>query len=286
MLDGRFRRGVDSCVRPFGVALVRTGISPDAITAAGLALSLPTAWAVASGHLLIGLALLVFSAVPDLLDGALAKAAGRTSVRGAFFDSVSDRVSDSVVLGGVAWYLQDRYGGHAFALPLAVLGASLLVSYERAKAESLGFDAKGGLMERAERIVVLCAGLAFSSVLVPVLWAMLAATLVTAGQRFVKVWRQASVEHPAPARRWGDSAARPARAGARPRLAWLDGTERRGSAGERLRWPAGERRYARSMHRDGAASRWQERRLARRSRRAETPEPVTALGRWRGSRRP
>jgi CDP-diacylglycerol--glycerol-3-phosphate 3-phosphatidyltransferase len=286
VLDGRFRRGVDSCVRPVGVALVRTGVSPDAITAAGLALSVPTAWAVASGHLLVGLALLVFTAVPDLLDGALAKAAGRTSVRGAFFDSVSDRVSDSLVLGGLAWYLQDRYGGHAFALPLAVLGASLLISYERAKAESLGFEAKGGLMERAERIVVLCAGLAFSSILVPLLWAMLGATLLTAGQRFVKVWRQASVARPAPSRRPAPSAERPASDGARPRLAWLDGTERRWSAGERLRWPAGERRYTGSMHRDGAASRWQERRLARRSRRAETPESVTALGRWRGSRRP
>ncbi len=287
MLDGRFRRGVDHCVRPFGAALVRTGISPDAITAVGLLLSLPTAWAVATGHLLLGLALLVLSAVPDLLDGALAKAAGRTTVRGAFFDSVSDRVSDTLVLGGVAWYLQARYGGHAFALPLAVLGASLLISYERAKAESLGFDAKGGLMERAERIVMLCAGLAFSSVLVPLLWAMLAATLLTAAQRFVKVWRQASVELPAPARRWGHSGSnRPARDGARPRLAWLDGTERRRTAGERLRWPAGERRYARSTHRDGAATRWRERRLERQSRRTETTDSVPALGRWRGSRRP
>ena len=286
MLDGRFRRGVDRFVRPFGAALVRTGVSPDAITTAGLLLSLPTAWAVATGHLVLGLVLLVSAAIPDLLDGALAKAAGRVSLRGAFFASVSDRVSDSLVLGGLAWYLQGRYGGHAFVLPLAVLGASLLVSYERAKAESLGFDAKGGLMERAERVVVLCAGLAFSSVLVPLLWAMLAATVLTAGQRFVKVWRQASAGLPAPADRSGHGAVRPLRDGARARLAWLDGTERRWPAGERLRWPAGERRYGASRHRDGAASRWRERRLARQSRRAETPEPVGPVGRWRGSRRP
>lgn len=286
MLDGRFRRGVDHCVRPFGAALVRTGISPDAITVVGLLLSIPTAFAVATGHLLIGLALLVSSAVPDLLDGALAKAAARTTLRGAFLDSVSDRVSDSMVLGGVAWYLQDRYGGHAFALPLAVLGASMVISYERAKAESLGFDAKGGLMERAERVVVLCAGLAFSSVLVPLLWAMLAATLLTAGQRFAKVWRQASAELPAPARRWSHHDGRPTPAGTRPRLAWLDGAERRRTAGERLRWPSGERRYARSTYRDGAASRWRERRLERQRSRTEASEPVPSLGRWRGSRRP
>ena len=86
---------------------------------------------------------------------------------------------------------------------MAVLAASLLISYQRAKAESLGFDARGGLMERAERVILLGLGLLFDSLLVPVLWIMLALTLVTAVQRFVKVWRQASVERPAvsPSRR-------------------------------------------------------------------------------------
>ena len=76
---------------------------------------------------------------------------------------------------------------------MAVLGASMLISYERAKAESLGFDARGGLMERAERIIALGVGLLFDSVLIAVLWFMLALTLFTAVQRFVKVWQQASV---------------------------------------------------------------------------------------------
>jgi CDP-diacylglycerol--glycerol-3-phosphate 3-phosphatidyltransferase len=68
----------------------------------------------------------------------------------------------------------------------------MLVSYERAKAEALGFDARGGLMERAERLALLALGLLFEALLVPVLWVMLVLTLVTAVQRFVKVWRQAS----------------------------------------------------------------------------------------------
>ncbi len=272
MLDGRFRGGVDRCVRPFGAALVLTGISPDLLTATGLFLAVPTALAVATGRLLLGLGLLVCSAVPDLLDGALAKAAGRATVRGAFFDSVSDRVSDTLVLGGVAWYLQDRYGGHAFALPLAVLGASLLISYQRAKAESLGFDAKGGLMERAERVVVLCAGLAFPLVLVPLLWVMLALTGVTAAQRFARVWRQASVDVPAPARRR-------AQLTSRPRRAWLEASERRSDAARR--------RYTPASYRNGAASRWRERRLERQSRRDRGgDEAAFGVGRWRGSRRP
>src|SRR5258708_19112051 len=127
---------------------------------------------IATGHLFIGLLLLVMAAVPDLLDGAVAKATGTASVRGAFFDSVSDRVTDSLILGGLAWHLASARQAHWAVLPLAVLAVSNLVSYERAKAESLGIDAKGGLMERAERIIVLCIGLLFPVVLVPILWLM------------------------------------------------------------------------------------------------------------------
>ncbi len=196
MFDGRFRSGVDAAVKPLGEGLRRTPVRPDHLTALGLLLSVPTAWAIGTGRLGLGLVLLIAAAVPDLLDGALAKASGRSSVRGAFFDSVCDRVTDTFVLGGLAWYLQDHHHGHAFMLPMAILGASLLISYERAKAESLGFDAKGGLMERAERVVVLCVGLALSFLLVPLLWVMLGLTVITALQRFRKVWVQATVASP------------------------------------------------------------------------------------------
>jgi CDP-diacylglycerol--glycerol-3-phosphate 3-phosphatidyltransferase len=102
----------------------------------------------------------------------------------------------------VAWYLASTHGGKAALLPFAVLGAAFLVSYERAKAESLGFHAKGGIMERAERIVLLGIGLVFSALLVPVLWVMLVLTLATVVQRFVMVWRQASPVSRESAPRW------------------------------------------------------------------------------------
>jgi CDP-diacylglycerol---glycerol-3-phosphate 3-phosphatidyltransferase len=192
LFDGRFRTSVEKGVRPVGNALIRTGLSPDHLTALGLVLAVPAAICIGTGRLLIGLVLLIASAVPDLLDGALAKAKGTASARGAFFDSVSDRVSDSLILGGIGWYLQSTRHGHAAMLPFAILATSMLISYQRAKAESLGWSAKGGLMERAERIILLCIGLAFSVVLVPVLWLMLGLTGLTAVQRFVRVWRQAS----------------------------------------------------------------------------------------------
>ena len=187
-------------LQPLGSGLRRSGIAADHLTALGLGLAAACAVAIGTGRLGLGLGLLIACAVPDMLDGAVAKASGTASPRGAFFDSVADRVSDSLVLGGIAWYLVGAEGGHAPLLPFAVLAASTLISYERAKAESLGFSARGGLMERAERIIAICVGLAFSDLLMPILWLMLGLTVITAVQRFVKVWRQATAPRPTESR--------------------------------------------------------------------------------------
>lgn len=192
MFDKRCRPGVEKGLKPIGSSLRNAGLSADQLTVAGLLLSAFAALAVAKGALVAGAALLALSAVADVLDGAVAKASGTASNRGNFFDSVTDRVSDSLVLGGVAWYLVSAASPHTAVLPLAVLGASNLVSYERAKAEALGYTARGGLMERAERMLAVGLGLLVSALLVPILWVMLVLTLVTAVHRFVMVWRQAS----------------------------------------------------------------------------------------------
>jgi CDP-diacylglycerol--glycerol-3-phosphate 3-phosphatidyltransferase len=238
------------------------GITADHLTGFGLVISVGCAVAIATGHLFLGFVLLVASALPDLFDGAVAKASGTASSRGAFFDSVSDRVTDSFVLGGLAWYLADTNGVHGAMLPFALLGASTLISYERAKAESLGFEAKGGLMERAERIIALSFGLVFSALLVPALWLMLVLTLITAGQRFVKVWRQASAVRPTPT---------PPPLPLRP------------TAGERWReWRStSSNRPTRASRRSPAASsRWQ----ARRAERLGAGRSRHALGREPGPR--
>ncbi|HEV2069483.1 MAG TPA: CDP-alcohol phosphatidyltransferase family protein, partial [Acidimicrobiales bacterium] len=203
MLDGRWKSDIERRLRPLGTDLSRTGLSADHLTVVGMVMAVATAVAVANGALRLGVLLLVASALPDALDGAVAKASGTAGPRGSFFDSVADRVTDSLLLGGVAWYLSSTMGGRIVLLPFAVLATSTLVSYQRAKAESLGFEARGGLMERAERIVALGIGLLFDALLVPVLWLMLVLTLFTAVQRFVKVWRQASVPAAAaPRPRW------------------------------------------------------------------------------------
>lgn len=193
MFDGRFRAPIEKAVRPVGLLLRKTGMSPDHLTILGIAVAVVAAFAIGNGFLRAGLALVILAALPDMLDGALAKASNTASQRGAFFDSVVDRVTDSVLFGGVAWYFASEKSPHLALLPMAIMGVSSLISYERAKAEALGLHAKGGLMERAERIIVLCIGLLFDSILVPILWIMLVLTIITAIQRFVMVWRQAEV---------------------------------------------------------------------------------------------
>jgi CDP-diacylglycerol--glycerol-3-phosphate 3-phosphatidyltransferase len=191
MFDGRFRAPVERAVKPIGDGLKRTGLTPDHLTLIGLVLALAATIVIALGWLNVGLVLVILAALPDLLDGALAKASDNASQRGAFFDSVADRVTDMLLLGGVAWYLASEHGAHAAVLPFAVMGLSALISYQRAKAESLGLSAKGGRMERAERVILLCFGLLFDTILIPILWVMLVLTAFTAVQRFVGVWNQA-----------------------------------------------------------------------------------------------
>ncbi len=265
LFDARFRTAVDRAAAPAGRALRRTGLSPDHLTAAGIALAFPAAWAIASGRLLAGLLLYIASALPDLFDGSLAKASGTASRRGAFFDSVGDRVNDTVVLAGFAWYVQDRFGGHAALVPLGALGASQLVSYVRAKADALGIDAKSGLMERGERVVVLCAALVFSAYMLWLLWAIFFLSCVTAGQRFARVWRLAGKPPPPEPRRvqrgtvalrwraWREEVAG-------REAAWWARSPRSRSA------PTGSRFFAGSRRPGGAGARWHERRAASRRR--------------------
>jgi CDP-diacylglycerol--glycerol-3-phosphate 3-phosphatidyltransferase len=199
VFDGKFRAPVDAAVKPIGALLRKTRLTPDHLTIVGLLVGAASAVAVGAGHLRWGLVLVILAALPDLLDGALAKASGAASQRGAFFDSTVDRITDALLLGGIAYYYAatDSIDPRLSVLPFAVMAVSSVISYQRAKAESLGLDAKGGLMERAERIVVLCVGLFLEpwveGALMWILWGMLVLITITAVQRFVKVWRQAAV---------------------------------------------------------------------------------------------
>jgi CDP-diacylglycerol--glycerol-3-phosphate 3-phosphatidyltransferase len=236
MLDRRWRAGVERSLGPLGDRLRRIGVTADTLTAIGLVISVAAAVAIATGRLIWGVVGVVAAGVSDLLDGSIARGSGQASPRGAFFDSVADRVSDAVLLGGVAWYLADE-SPYLPVLAFAVAASSMLVSYERARAEALGIDARGGLMERAERFVFLAVGLAFG-LLVPVLWIMLGLTLFTAADRFRRVWAQAD----RPVRTAHRRIRREDTDGARPGLRTWWVNRRPASDRARRRHPAGRRR--------------------------------------------
>lgn len=198
MFDGNLRKPFDAAVAPVGAGLQRIGVSPDVITGIGVLMAGACAVAIANGRFFLAFILLLATGIPDALDGAVAKAGGIAGPRGAFLDSVSDRLSDGLIFAGATWYYLVGDDPRMAMLPVALLIASLLISYMRAKAESLGFDAKGGLMERAERFIALAVGLAISSLFTPVLILMLVLTIGTAVFRFHKVWVQASAGRPRP----------------------------------------------------------------------------------------
>jgi len=192
MLDGEFRTAVDARTAPIGRAMVKVGFSADVLTGSGLLFAVATAFAIGTGHNLLAVVLLTVTGLHDLLDGPVAKASARASVRGSFFDSVTDRVSDGVLLGGVAYYLEMHHRGAIILLPFAILTSTFMISYQRSKAESLGIAAKGGLMERAERMILLGVALLHHELLIPVLWVLLVLTTLTAIGRFRRVWAAAS----------------------------------------------------------------------------------------------
>lgn len=191
MFDGKFRQSVDARTAPVGRALVRIGCTADVLTGSGLVFAAVTAVLIGTGHMHWAVVALILTGAHDLFDGPVAKASKSASIRGAFFDSVVDRVSDALLLGGVAYFLIATHRGQLALLPVAIMTTTYLISYERAKAESLGIKAKGGLMERAERMIVLGVALLASVLFVPVLWALFALTAATALGRFGRVWRAA-----------------------------------------------------------------------------------------------
>jgi len=170
--------------------LGRLGIKPNAITAAGLIGNLAAALLIGMGELLWGGLLAMLVGPLDALDGVLARMNHESGRYGAFVDSVTDRYSEIFLYGGlIVYYLQmDADIGLLLAF-LAATGA-LMVSYIRAKAESIEFSAKIGLLSRAERYIILIPGLILGYPQVS-LWILAILTHFTALQRFWFVRKQA-----------------------------------------------------------------------------------------------
>ncbi len=177
--------------------IAKTKLSPNALTIIGFLLSLVIAWVLATGHLFLGGFLVLFSGWFDLLDGALARATGRTTRFGALFDSVIDRLSEAALLSGLLFFYAAQGSFQESLLIFAVFVGSVMVSYIRARAEGLGLESGVGLFTRPERLVLLALGLILSPIdlaLLVVLWILAVGTNLTAIQRLVYVWQRTRKE--------------------------------------------------------------------------------------------
>ncbi|HWH31799.1 MAG TPA: CDP-alcohol phosphatidyltransferase family protein [Egibacteraceae bacterium] len=189
------RSAADAVLRPVVAGLVRVGATADAMTVLGLLTVLIGAGLVAAGQRQAGALVVLAGALLDALDGGVARARGTQRPFGAFLDSVTDRVADVAVFGAVAWLVRDD--AVLFTVTLVALGAAQVTSYMRAKAESLGWHATVGVVERAERLGILLLGIFFAPLLVPAVWLLAVGGVVTIAQRFATVARQAREPGPA-----------------------------------------------------------------------------------------
>jgi CDP-diacylglycerol--glycerol-3-phosphate 3-phosphatidyltransferase len=199
MLNRYARAFFARVMAPVARALIRAGVSPDTVTAIGTVGVVAAAlWFFPRGDLFVGTLVIAAFACFDMIDGAMAREAGRHSAWGAFLDSTLDRIGDAAVFTGLILYFLGPGGDTLLAgVSLWCLVVGALVSYVKARAEGLGLQANVGIAERADRLFVVLFATGFSGLGVPYLlpgavWVLAVASAVTVVQRMVVVHRQTS----------------------------------------------------------------------------------------------
>lgn len=201
----RFRQFWTNVWAPLANLLLRLGVKPDHVTIVGTAgVVLGALFFFPRGELFWGVMFITAFVFADLMDGYMARSTGQSSSWGAFLDSTLDRFGDAAIFGGLAIYYVSVHAeadlGSTrtyFYLSLACLVLGSITSYARARAESLGMQAKGGIAERADRLVAILVMTGFNGLLgwdfltEITLWALAVASLVTVVQRMTIVHRQA-----------------------------------------------------------------------------------------------
>lgn len=169
--------------------LAATGVHPNVLTGVGLVINLWAAVLFAAGRFPAAGGVMLLAGVFDMVDGRVARAQGRVTSFGAFFDSVIDRYSDLVLfLGLLVYYASVNRFRYAVLVGVAMAG-SVMVSYTRARAESLVPSCKAGFWERPERIVLMILG-ALGNRMAPVLWLLAIGPNITVIHRIIHTWRE------------------------------------------------------------------------------------------------
>jgi CDP-diacylglycerol--glycerol-3-phosphate 3-phosphatidyltransferase len=198
MLNMFARASVSRATDPIGTWLVRRGVEPNAVTMIGTAgVVFGSLWFFPRGQLLAGTFVVWGFAMLDLIDGAMARAKGNGTPFGAVLDASCDRIADGALLAGVTWWCFVVAGNNATAAAaLICLVSAQVISYVKARAEASGLAADGGLVERAERIILTLVGTGLQGFGVPyavdvALWLLATLSVVTVVQRFLAVSRSA-----------------------------------------------------------------------------------------------
>ena len=199
MLNLRVRPALGRVVDPVASALLRTGVSPDAVTVIGtLGVVLGALVFFPQGMFFTGTAVVFFFVLTDLLDGAMARKLGRSGPFGAWLDSTFDRIADAAIFSGlVLWFAGEGDSLLMTGVALFCLVSGGIVSYAKARAEGLGLRCDVGLAERAERLILVLLGTLLASLGLDValdvlLWVLAVASAITVVQRLVEVRRQAA----------------------------------------------------------------------------------------------
>lgn len=189
VIDLRVRPRVTRYLEPIGKTLAAIGMTPAAMTILGLVVVITGAVLIGSGYVVSGAWVVGGGSLLDGLDGAVARASDSVTSRGAFLDSAFDRLGEIASFAGLGVAM----AGDARALLLIILavGGALLVPYMRARAEAEGMSGKGGLMGRAERLILFCGGLIFGYI-EPMLWIFVVLVWFTVLVRFVNTYRSIS----------------------------------------------------------------------------------------------
>src|SRR2546430_5204067 len=178
----RCRDSARAWTDPVGRLLFRLKLRPNHLTLCGLVVSLLTAAAFVDGRTRLAGVLLILAGLFDFFDGSLARASGQVTPFGAFLDSVIDRYSDLVVLLGIVVLFARTPNARGAVIAMGGLVGSVMVSYTKARAESIGIECNVGMMERPERLICLIAG-ALLDLLEPALWVLAILANITALQR-------------------------------------------------------------------------------------------------------
>lgn len=194
MLDIRARKRVSKLVDPIARGFARVGFTPSAITLLGLSIAIGGAVLIALGYLAVGAGVMGFGAALDILDGVLARVTDRETRRGALLDTFTDRIGEVAAWTGLVFYLGERAEATLVMLSVVAVCGSLLVPFMRARAEAEGLDGKGGLMGRAERLLVFGIGVGLEGLGLPTLdatiWVLAILVWLTVLQRFYGTWRR------------------------------------------------------------------------------------------------